>query len=259
MSYGDSIRHEFAMVGVAHLESQIHSVQKVIEKAIGHQSLSDFAHCCAARILLPEPLTVSQAMKSEYAKEWKAAMDAELATLIKFNCFTRVPKAEAEKHGRLVKSKWVFKVKYNADGSLQRFKARIVAKGFTQVDGTDFYETYSPVFSYSSLRVILAHATANDHQIDQWDLESSFIQQDLDVDHLYVEAPDGYSKTMDDGVTPAALHLKKSLYGLVQSSRLLHKRMSKFLKSKGFRQLVSDSCVFIRLWEGSSHCLHMGR
>jgi hypothetical protein len=245
-SYDDLIRREFGTIGVDYLEGLSHSSQEVIKSVIGPQSLTEFACCCAARILLPEPITVSEAMQSEYAKEWRAAMDEEMNTLIKFNCFERVTRAEALSHGRLVKSKWVFKVKYNADGSMQRFKARIVGKGFTQVPGQDFYETYSPVFSYTSLRIVLARAAAKDLQIDQWDLKSSFIQQDIDVDHLYLEVPEGFDRFMDDGVTPAALHLKKSLYGLVQSSRLLHKRMSKFLKSKGFRQLVSDQCVFVK-------------
>jgi hypothetical protein len=246
MNYDDAIRREFALIGVKYLNELSDDAQEVVKRALGRQTMTEFAFCCAARILIPEPVTVTEAMKSEYAKEWRAAMDEELATLIKFNCFERVKRADALKHGRLVKSKWVFKVKYNADNSLQRFKARIVGKGFTQVPGTDFYETYSPVFSYTSLRTVLARAAANDLQLDQWDLKSSFIQQDIDVDHLYLETPEGYSKFLDDGVTPAALHLKKSLYGLVQSSRLLHQRLAKFLKSNGFRQLVSDQCVFVK-------------
>jgi hypothetical protein len=246
MTYDDVVRREFGLIGAEYLEGLSHSSQEVIKSVIGNQSLSEFAFCCAARILIPEPVTVTEALLSEYAAEWRAAMDEEMDTLIKFGCFVRVKRADALQHGRLVKSKWVFKVKYNADGSLQRFKARLVGKGFTQVPGTDFYETYSPVFSYTSLRTVLARAAAKDLQIDQWDLKSSFIQQDIDVDHLYLETPEGYSKFLEDGVTPAALHLKKSLYGLVQSSRLLHKRLSKFLKSKGFRQLVSDQCVFVK-------------
>lgn len=249
-----SIRRAFGKIGADYLNGLSDEALVLARKALGRQSIEDFAFCCAARILIPEPISFQEAMRSKYAKEWKAAMDEELATLISFNCFERVKRADALKHGRLVKSKWVFKVKYNADGSLQRFKARLVGKGFTQVPGADFYETYSPVFSYTSLRTILARAAALDLQIDQWDLKSSFIQQDIDVDHLYMETPEGHSKVLDDGVTPAALHLKKSIYGLVQSSRLLHQRLSKFLKSKGFRQLVSDQCVFVK-GSGSSEVI----
>ena len=162
-----------------------------------------------------------------------------------FGCFEKVPRSEALKHGRLVKSKWVFKVKYNDDNTVQRFRARLVAKGFTQVPGSDFYETYSPVFSYTSLRTIFAIAADRDLRLDQWDLKNSFIQQRLDVEHMYMECPDGYSKTMESG-EPAAMHCLQSIYGLKQSSRLLHQRLSKFLKTSGFKQLVSDQCVYTK-------------
>jgi len=95
-------------------------------------------------------------------------MDEEIANLNHFGCFEKVPRSEAVKHDRLVKSKWVFKVKYNDDNTVQRCRARLVAKGFTQVPGSDFYETYSPVFSYTSLRTIFAVAADRDLQLDQW-------------------------------------------------------------------------------------------
>ena len=187
------------MLGVEHIESLTHRTQRLLQAALGEQTLAQFAHCCASRIMIPEPLTFREAMASEHADEWRAAMDEEIANLTKFDCFERVPRADAVKHGQLVKSKWVFKVKYNSDNTLQRFRARLVAKGFTQVPGSDFYETYSPVFSYTSFRTVLALAAAHDShdlQLDQWDLKNSFIQQKIDVDHLYMECPDGYSKVM---------------------------------------------------------------
>jgi len=139
----------------------------------------------------------------------------------------------------------VFKVKLESDGSIQRYKARLVAKGFTQVPGQDFYDTYSPVFSYTSLRSVMAIATERGFQLDQWDLKSSFVQQKLDVEHMYMETPDGYDHFLPDG-RRAALHCQQSLYGLKQSSRLLHDRLSKFLVNLGFKQLVSDRCVFTK-------------
>ena len=71
------------------------------------------------------------------------------------------------KHGRLVKSKWVYKVKYNDDNMVKRFRARLVAKGFTQLPGSDFYKTHSPVFSYTSLRTFFAEAADRDLRLDQ--------------------------------------------------------------------------------------------
>ena len=116
--------------------------------------------------MVPEPLSVGEAAASEHAAEWRAAMDEEISNLEKFRCFNKVPRSQALNHGRLVKSKWVFKVKYNSDNTIQRFRARLVAKGFTQVPGSDFYETYSPVFSHTSFRSTLALATVVVHLSD---------------------------------------------------------------------------------------------
>jgi hypothetical protein len=77
------------------------------------------------------------------------------------------------------------------------------------------------------------------------DLKNSFIQQKLDVEHMYMECPDGYTKQMENG-EPAAMHCLQSIYGLKQSSRLLHQRLSKFLRASGFKQLISDQCVYTK-------------
>ena len=244
-AFTESVQQDYAVAAVEHIESMSHRAQELLKKALGEQTLVQFAHCCASRVVIPEPLSVKEAMESEHAAEWRQAMQEEIDTLTKFQCFEVVPRAEALKHGRLVKSKWVFKVKYEADGSLQRFKARLVAKGFTQVPGSDFYETYSPVFSYTSFRTLLALAAEKDMALTGWDLKSSFIQQKLDVDHMYMETPFMFDKFTSEGA-PAALHCLQSIYGLKQSSRLLHERIVKFMKKLGFKQLISDQCVFVR-------------
>jgi hypothetical protein len=149
--------------------------------------------------MINEPLTVAEAQSSEHAAEWRAALDEEIGNLNHFGCFEKVPRSEVLKHGRLVKSKWVFTVKYDDTNTVERFRARLVAKGFTQVPGSNFYETYSLVFSYMSLRTIFAIAADSDLRLDQRDLKNSFIQQRLDVEHMYMECPVGYSKTMESG------------------------------------------------------------
>ena len=97
-------------------------------------------------------MTVKEALASEHADEWQAAIDEEVNNLILYNCFEVVPRTEAMHHGKLVKSKWVFKVKYDRDNNPYRFRARLVAKGFSQSSAHgDFDETYSPVMAYPSL------------------------------------------------------------------------------------------------------------
>ena len=245
LSFEESVQQDYAMLALVHLESMSHRAQRMLQGALGHQTLIEYAHCCALRIMVPDPLNVKEAMASEHAEEWKAAMQEEIDTLNKFHCFEPVPRAEAIKHGRLFKCKWVFKTKFEPDGSVQRRKGCLVAKGFTQQYGTDFFETFSSVFSDTSLRAILSLAADRDFVLTQWDLKISFVQQKLDVDHMYMEVPEGMSKTLPDG-QPAALHCLQSIYGLRQSSRLLFDRLSKHLIDLGFRQLISDKCVFVR-------------
>jgi hypothetical protein len=165
MCFEESVQQDYAMIGMEVIESLSYRARRILTLAIGGQTLTEFAHCCAARIVIPTPLTVAEAMASEHKVQWEKAMQDEIDTLNKFHCFDVVPKAEALRHGRLVKSKWVFKVKMESDGSLQRFKARLVAKGFTQQYGVDYDVTYSPVFGYSSLRSILAKAANEDLQL----------------------------------------------------------------------------------------------
>ena len=150
ISLAESLQQDYALAAIEHIEGLSHRVQRQLQKALGETTLTQFAHCCASRIMINEPLTVAEAQASEHAAEWRAAMDEEIGNLNYFGCFEKVPRSEALKHGRLVKSKWVFKIKYNDDNTVQRIRARLVAKGFTQLSGSDFYETYSPVFSYTS-------------------------------------------------------------------------------------------------------------
>ena len=122
-------------------------------------------------------MTVKEALASEHADEWQAAIDEEVNNLILYNCFEVVPRSEAMQHGKLVKSKWVFKVKYDRDNNPYRFRARLVAKGFSQSSAHgDFDETYSPVMAYPSLRALLALAAANDYMITGFDIKNAFVQ-----------------------------------------------------------------------------------
>ena len=247
LTFEESIQQEYGLMASEVIEELSHREQRLLEQALEGQTLTEFAYSCAARIMIDEPLTVREAMASENASEWRAAMTKEIDMLTKFKCFGIVTQREALQHGKLVKSKWVFKVKYQQDGEVERFKARLVAKGFSQRPGQDYVdgETYSPVFSYSSLRTIVSKAANDDFQLDCWDLASSFVQQPLDVDHMYMVTPDGYPKTTTSGER-TALHVRQSLYGLKQASRLLSDRLSSYLKSIGFKQLISDRCVFVK-------------
>ena len=148
------------------VEQLTHHEQRILQQAIGRETLEQFAHNCAARIIVDEPMTVGEAMASEHAEEWKAAMQEEIKTLMTWNCFDIVSRDEAKSlGGKLMKSRWILKIKRESTGEIQRFKARLVACGYSQRPGEDFTETYSPVFGYTSLRAVFAFAAANDFEL----------------------------------------------------------------------------------------------
>ena len=113
---------------------------------------------------ITEPKTMEEALTSEYSKEWKAAADSEYKSLIENETWDLVELPDGEKP---IGCKWVFKVKHRSDGTVERFKGRLVAKGFAQRYGIDYFETYSPVVRLSSIRALIAFAVQNDMLIHQ--------------------------------------------------------------------------------------------
>jgi len=112
-------------------------------------------------------------------------------------------------------SKWFFKIKSRADGSIDKFKARLVAKGFTQVKGTDYEESFSPVVRFASIRLLLALVVHLDLELFQMDAKTAFLNGNL-KEEIYMDQPIGFvSKGQEDKVC----RLKRSIYGLKQSSR----------------------------------------
>ena len=108
---------------------------------------------------ISEPRTFEEAMTSDRAQEWKAAADSEYQSLLENDTWELVELP----HGRkAIGCKWIFKVKYTCDGKVERFKGRLVAKGYSQKYGIDYDETFSPVVRFSSIRALLAYAVQND-------------------------------------------------------------------------------------------------
>ena len=143
---------------------------------------------------------------------------------------------------KVVGCKWVFKLKHSCDGTVERFEARLVAKGYTQKYGIDYDETFSPVVRFSSTRCLLAFAVQNDLLIHQMDLETAFLNCKLD-EEIYMQQPEGYVKPGEEHLV---CNLEKSLYGLEQSSRRWNKVFREGIEKIGFIQASTDSCVFIR-------------
>lgn len=138
--------------------------------------------------------------------------------------------------------KWVFTIKYNADGSVDRYKARLVAKGFTQSYGIDYQETFAPVAKLNTIQVLLSLAANMDWGLHQLDVKNAFLNGDLE-EEVYIEIPSSLESEKNRN---KVYKLRKSLYELKQSPRAWFERFTRAVKTYEFSQCQTDHTLFIK-------------
>jgi hypothetical protein len=154
------------------------------------------------------------------------------------NTWTLVPLPTSRK---LVSCKWVFKIKQGANGEVERYKARLVARDFTQTYGVDYNETFVLVTKFTSIRCILALPALEDMEIHQMDVKTAFLKGELE-EEIYMEQPQGF---VHQGGEHLVCKLHKSLYGLKQSPRAWNQKLDAFLKSIEFMKSGVDPSVYV--------------
>jgi hypothetical protein len=182
-----------------------------------------------------EPQTVEDALKGKDGKKWEIAMQEKYDSLLVNNSWSLVPLPKGRKP---ISCKWVFKIKHGVDGEVERYKARLVARGFTQTFGVDYNEAFAPVAKFVSIRCILALAAIEDMEIHQMDVKTAFLNGDLE-EEIYMEQPEGFTHEGDHLVCK----LHKSLYGLKQSPRAWNQKLDTFLKNIKFTKSDADFSV----------------
>ena len=189
------------------------------------------------------PLTYKQAVEFSEIEKWKAAIDEEISQLNK-NTWKLVPLPPGEKK---VKSKWFYLSKIDAHQRVNRKRARLVAKGFTQRYGFDYDEVFSPVAKYGKLRFILAMATQEQLELLQLDVKAAFLNGDL-KEELYMEQLPGYCSSRNPDFV---YRLNRAIYGLKQASRAWHMHCDAFSKSIGCVQSGADKSLHLLVFKGT--------
>nr|AAS01934.1 putative Integrase core domain containing protein [Oryza sativa Japonica Group] len=198
------------------------------------------------------PKSISEAYASPDADYWKEAVRSEMDSIIANGTWEVTERPYGCKP---VGCKWVFKKKLRPDGTIEKYKARLVAKGYTQKEGEDFFDTYSPVARLTTIRVLLSLAASHGLLVHQMDVKTAFLNGELD-EEIYMDQPDGF---VVEGQEGKVCKLLKSLYGLKQAPKQWHEKFDKTFTSAGFAVNEADKCVYYRHGggEGVILCLYV--
>ena len=151
----------------------------------------------------------------------------------------------------VVGCRWIYTIKYNADGTVERPKARLVAKEYTQQEGLDYTDTFSPVAKMTSVKLILSLAASHGWSLDQMDVTNVFLHSELN-EEIYMSLPLGYTPPPGVSLPPNPVcRLNKSIYGLKQASRQWYNCFSSVLLADGFSPSPGDHSLFVKT-SGSS-------
>ena len=180
-----------------------------------------------------EPNTYREAVESSDKALWLVAMQQEMNAFAENETLVERPKDK-----NVINGKWVFKVKQNEEGETDKYKARYVAKGYAQVEGADFNETFAPTCRPETFRTVLAIAASRKVSIEQMDVKSAYLHSEIQ-EEIYLEQPEGFEKGNN-----LVCKLRKSINGLRQSARNWYKKLHDFLLEKEMTKCANDPCLF---------------
>ncbi|CAI5533741.1 unnamed protein product [Closterium sp. Naga37s-1] len=187
---------------------------------------------------IPTPRFYAEAMEGLYSSQWQTAMDAEMASWKSTGTYVdEVPPPGAN----IVSGMWIFRVK-RPPGSPPVFKARYVARGFSQREGVDFFQTFSPTPKMTTLRVLLHVAAQRDYELHSLDFSTAFLQGSLH-EEIWLRRPPGFTGSFPPGTQWS---LRRPVYGLRQAPREWHDTLRTTLAALGFAPSTADPSLFLR-------------
>ncbi|CAI7796567.1 unnamed protein product [Closterium sp. NIES-53] len=207
---------------------------------VGDDEESDYEECAFTFFSPGNPATLKEALESSDAEEWNMAMESELKSIEENGTWELV---ELPKGRKAITSKWLFKIKSDADGKIERYKSRLVAKGDQKKEKVDYKDLFAPVVKPTTLRTLLAGAAIKGWVVKQMDVTTAFLNGVLE-EEIIMAQPEGF----DDG-SGKDLRLKKALYGLKQAPRQWYLKLRGVLEEIGFTPSTADHSLFL-LGEG---------
>lgn len=238
---GNDSQYDLAQTSVVEISSDEHNQS---ENSFGeysanascfNNSITDNNFVLLSVNELDEPRTYNEAIKSKYKTEWIRAMDDELQSIEQNETWKLT---DLPNNRKSIGCKWVFKIKRDDSGSIARFKARLVAQGFSQKYGIDYDEVFAPVGGSTTLRVLLSFAGKLKYVVKHYDVKAAFLNGTLE-EEIFMRQTQGYK------VSDKVYKLKKSLYGLKQSARLWNTTLHQLLSKIGFEQSDIDKCLYV--------------
>ena len=202
----------------------------------------DCVNFCCNTVYVPQ--TYAQAMSCSDKEKWERAMREEMEAL---NDNKTYDLCTLPSDKNLVGGRWVYSIKTDLNGG-QRYKARYVAKGFSQIKGEDYHETFAPTAKMTSLRLVLQMAAQYGLKLHQMDVKTAYLNAPIDCE-IYIQQPKGFEVTTGGGKN-LACKLNKSLYGLKQSGRNWNTMLHRHLIENKFVQNPVEPCLYLRQEEG---------
>ena len=184
-----------------------------------------------------EPKKIEEALTDP---DWVVAMQEELNQFEHQKVWKLVPRPNNKK---MIDTRWVFRNELDEEGIVTRNKAILVAKGFSQVEGIDYDETFASVARLEAIRMFLAFAAPSNFKVYQMDVKSAFLNRELD-EEVYIEQHPGFE---DPDFLDFVYLLFKAIYGLKQASRKWYETLSSFLIENGFLRGVIDKTLFTKM------------